>query len=157
MPSPPTRTFNTTIEGTANGTGRVPVPFDPDEVWGAKREHRIAGTIAGMGVRGTVARDGTGWCFSLGPAWLRDCPVGAGARVEVVLYPEGPQRSELAPDVAEALAANPQAGEFFDSLAQFYRKGYLRWIDATKRRPELREERIAEVVLLLEAGIKERP
>jgi hypothetical protein len=40
-------------------------------------------------------------------------------------------------------------------LAQFYRKGYLRWIDATLRRPELRAERIARMVELLEAGVKD--
>ena len=56
-----------------------------------------------------------------------------------------------------ALAASPDAAAFFDSLAQFYRRGYLRWIDATKRRPEQRAERIAEVVKLLKAGVKERP
>ena len=72
------------------------------------------------------------------------------------IAPEGPQRDDLADDVAAALAANPDAGEFFDSLAQFYRRGYLRWIDATKRRPEQRAERIAEVVKLLMAGVMER-
>jgi hypothetical protein len=45
-----------------------------------------------------------------------------------------PQRG----DIAAALAANPAAGAFFDTLAQFYRKAYLRWIDATTRRPDLR-------------------
>jgi uncharacterized protein YdeI (YjbR/CyaY-like superfamily) len=34
-------------------------------------------------------------------------------------------------DIAAAPAASPAAGAFFDTLAQFYRKGYLRWIDAT--------------------------
>ena len=58
---------------------------------------------------------------------------------------------------AAALAANPAAGAFFDTLAQFYRKAYLRWIDATTRRPDVRAARIAEVVGLLAAGIKERP
>jgi Bacteriocin-protection, YdeI or OmpD-Associated len=38
-----------------------------------------------------------------------------------------------------------------------YRKAYLRWIDATTRRPDLRAERIAEVMGLLDAGVKERP
>ena len=71
--------------------------------------------------------------------------------------PEGPQRDDLAPDVAAALAADPEAAAFFDSLAQFYRRGYLRWIDATKRRPELRAERIAEMVELLRSGNKQRP
>jgi Bacteriocin-protection, YdeI or OmpD-Associated len=45
----------------------------------------------------------------------------------------------------------------FDTLAQFYRTAYLRWIDATTRRPDLRAARIAEVADLLAAGVKERP
>jgi len=68
-----------------------------------------------------------------------------------------PQRGDLADDIAAALAADPAAGAFFDTLAQFYRKAYLRWIDATTRRPDLRAARIAEVADLLAAGIKERP
>ena len=75
----------------------------------------------------------------------------------MVLEPEGPQRDDLAPDIVAALDAEPEAGEFFDSLAQFYRRAYLRWIDATKRRPDVRAERIAEMVELLQAGRKERP
>jgi hypothetical protein len=56
---------------------------------------------------------------------------------------------ELADDIAAALDANPAAAAFFDTLAQFYRKAYLRYIDATTRRPDLRAARIAEVVDLL--------
>ena len=73
------------------------------------------------------------------------------------IAPEGPQRDDLADDVAAALAANPDGGAFFDSLAQFYRRGYLRWIDATKRRPEQRADRFVEMVKLLQAGVKQRP
>ena len=80
-----------------------------------------------------------------------------GEPVEVVLEPEGPQLSSLAPDLADALAARPEALDFFLSLATFYRKGYLRWVDATKRRPDVRAARIAELVELLAAGCKERP
>jgi uncharacterized protein YdeI (YjbR/CyaY-like superfamily) len=93
--------------------------------------------------------------IKLSSNWRRDCRVGPDEKVEVVIEPEGPQRSELADDVAAALDANPAAAAFFDGLAQFYRKGYLRWIDATKRRPELRAERIARMVELLEAGVKD--
>jgi hypothetical protein len=135
----------------------VPVPFDPDEVWGAKREHRVHGTVNGMGVRAVVEPLGDGHGILLGPAWRRDCGIAPGDRVDVVLAPEGPQRDDLAPDVAAALDVEPAAGELFDSLAQFYRRAYLRWIDATKRRPDLRAERIAEMVQLLKAGHKERP
>jgi uncharacterized protein YdeI (YjbR/CyaY-like superfamily) len=77
--------------------------------------------------------------------------------VEIVLQPEGPQQDDLAADLLAALQAVPEAKAFFDGLAQFYRKAYVRWIDATKRSPELRAERIAEVVALCSAGVKERP
>jgi uncharacterized protein YdeI (YjbR/CyaY-like superfamily) len=56
---------------------------------------------------------------------------------------------------SRAREANPRAAAFFDGLAQFYRRGYLRWIDATKRSPEVRAQRIATLVELLEAGVKD--
>jgi uncharacterized protein YdeI (YjbR/CyaY-like superfamily) len=77
--------------------------------------------------------------------------------VTVELSPEGPQRRDLAPDITAALTAEPEAAAFFDALAQFYRRAYLRWSDATKRRPDERTARIAEVVRLCKAGVKERP
>jgi hypothetical protein len=73
------------------------------------------------------------------------------------LNAEGPQRDDLAPDIAAALDASPEAGTYVDSLAQFYRSACLRWIDATKRRPAQRPVRIAEVVRLLEDQHKQRP
>jgi hypothetical protein len=68
----------------------------------------------------------------LGPAWRRGCSLRAGDRVRVELEPEGPQRQDLVRDLAAAL-------------------------DATKRNPALRAERIAAVVALLERGVKARP
>jgi Bacteriocin-protection, YdeI or OmpD-Associated/Domain of unknown function (DUF1905) len=153
----PSKAYTTTLETAARGKARVPVPFDPNTAWGAKAEHRVAGTIDGVSIRGSIVKDRSGWCFSLGPAWLRDGSVGPGDRVHVVIMPEGPQRDDLAVDIAAALDANPDAGAFFDALAQFYRKAYLRWIDATQRNPELRARRIAEVVQLLGEGHRQRP
>jgi uncharacterized protein YdeI (YjbR/CyaY-like superfamily) len=103
-----------------------------------------------------VPADG-GWAFTLGPMWVRDAGVAVGGDAIVELEPEGPQRGDLADDIAAALEASPAAAAFFDTLAQFYRKAYLRWIDATVRRPDLRAARIAEVLDLLAAGIKQRP
>jgi hypothetical protein len=152
-----TRAYTTVLEPLPGNKARVPVPFDPDEAWGSKREHHVNGTIAGMRVRVTIVQDDAGWSFSLSPARLRQCPVGPGDDVDVVISPEGPQRSDLAPDLRAALEANPAAGAFFDSLAQFYRRGYLRWVDGTKRRPDVRAQRIAEMIRLLGDGVKERP
>jgi Bacteriocin-protection, YdeI or OmpD-Associated/Domain of unknown function (DUF1905) len=151
------RTFTAVV--TANQKRRVfvPVPFDPDEAWGIKVEHHVHGTVNGMSVRAVVEPFGDGRGIVLGPAWRRDCGIAPGDEVSVVLAPEGPQRADLAPDVVAALEAEPVAGETFDSLAQFYRRGYLRWIDATKRRPDERARRVAEMVDLLKAGYKQRP
>ncbi len=153
-----TRSYVTTVIADRARRVFVPVPFDPSGVWGAKPQHHITGTVNGMGVRGVVeSLDGGAWGVRLGPAWRRDCGIAPGDQVSVTLEAEGPQRTDLAPDVAAALDADAAAGAFFDSLATFYRTGYLRWIDATKRRPDVRAERVAEMVELLKAGRKERP
>ncbi|QYN39340.1 YdeI/OmpD-associated family protein [Pseudonocardia sp. DSM 110487] len=148
--------FAATVAVDRQGRTHVPVPFEPDAVWGAKPRHHVTGTVGGRGVRGALDAGDGGVVLILGPAWSRGCDPADGTRVDVVLTPEGPQRGDLAPDVAAALDASPAAGVFFDSLAQFYRKAFLRWIDATRRRPEQRPVRIAEMVRLLEEGKKER-
>ncbi|HET6952096.1 MAG TPA: YdeI/OmpD-associated family protein [Acidimicrobiales bacterium] len=146
-----------TVTVDRQGRTRVPVPFDPDDVWGPKPRHHVTGSLAGHELRGVIDEDDGERVLVLGPAWGRDCGPADGAAVDVVLAPEGPQRSDLAPDVAAALDASPAAAAFFDSLAQFYRNAYLRWIDATRRRPEQRSVRIAEMIRLLEEGTKQRP
>jgi Bacteriocin-protection, YdeI or OmpD-Associated/Domain of unknown function (DUF1905) len=149
--------FSVHVAPGPRGRGVITVPFDPDETWGAKAEHPVGGTVDGRFVRGTLTPGEGGWAFTVTPLWMRDACVALGTEVAVELSPEGPQRGDLAADIAAALAANPAAASFFDTLAQFYRKAYLRYIDATTRRPELRAARIAEVVGLLAAGVKQRP
>ena len=149
--------FVVTITAGPGGKLLVAVPFDPDAVWGAKRRHHVAGTVNGARVRAVLEPAGDGFGFTLGPKSPGACGVSVGTEVTVEIAPEGPQRDDLAADVAAALSADPDAGAFFDSLAQFYRRAYLRWIDATKRQPEQRAERIAEMVVLLKSGIKARP
>ncbi len=155
--------FDAHITCDSYGRAVIALPFNPDETWGAKAYHPVGGTIHPVGnscgrrLRGRITPDGNRWVFTINPMWMRDTGVAVGDEVIVELEPEGPQRGDLAADIASALAASPAAAAFFDTLAQFYRKAYLRWIDATTRRPELRAARIAEVVQLLAAGIKERP
>ena len=149
------RRFRTTVAVDQRGRTSVPIPFDPDEAWGEKPRHPVRGSVGGCSMRGTVEKQEDGAVIALGPAWTQ-VPLRDGAEVEVVLEPEGPQRADLAPDIAAALDAAPDAAAYFDSLAQFYRKAWLRWIDSTKRHPEQRPVRIAEMVRELQEGRKER-
>ena len=149
--------FAVTVAAARPGKLLVPVPFDPDQIWGAKQRHHVAGTVNGIRVRAVIEPAGDGFGFTLAPKSPCAATIAVGDEVTVEIAPEGPQRDGLADDIAAALAADPDAGAFFDSLAQFYRRAYLRWIDSTKRRPEQRAERIAEVVRLLRSGTKARP
>jgi hypothetical protein len=150
-----TQRFKTIIvkEGTRTF---IAIPFNPNEVWGVKQRHHITGTINGCRVRGALGSDESQYFLLLGAVWRRDNGLEAGAEVEVELTPEGPQTNALAPDIVAALESEPEARAFFESLATFYRKGYLRWIEGAARRPEIRSARIAELVSLLKAGKKQR-
>ncbi len=149
--------FQAKLEGTEKGRVYVVLPFDPEQVWGLRARYHVRGTINGMRVRGALEQFSKGYVLALGPAYRRGAGLQPGDSVRVVLMPEGPQSEALAADIAAALAAQPDAARFFDGLATFYRKNYLRWIDATKRSPELRAQRIAELIELMKAGKKERP
>jgi hypothetical protein len=133
----------------------IPIPFNPDEVWGEKPRHHVRGSVDAHMVRGPLSIEGSRASLPLGAAWLRGTDLEVDAEVEVVLEPEGPQTDELPADVSAALDADPEARAFFAGLATFYRKRYLKWIEGA-RRPEVRLERIGEVVELLKAGKKQK-
>ena len=133
----------------------IPLPFDPNAAWGQKEKHYITGAVNGCPVRGALEREGGAYRLPLGAAWRRDNGLAAGDVVRVELSPEGPQLDRMAPDVAAALEAEPKARVFFEGLATFYRKNFMRWIESAKR-PETRANRIAEMVALLKAGKREK-
>ena len=149
-----TQRFKTTVAKSGSST-YIAIPFNPNEVWGVKQRHHITGSINGWRVRGSLGSDGSQYVLPLGAAWRRDSGVEAGMEVEVVLTPEGPQADALAGDIRAALDSEPQAKAFFESLATFYRNGYIRWIESAKR-PQTRSARIAEMLSLLIAGKKQR-
>lgn len=146
--------FKTVISKSGSRTF-IALPFNPNEIWGIKGRHYITGSVNGYGVRGSLGSDGIKYFLPLGAAWRRGCGLKAGAEVDVVLFPEGPQSEGLSPDVVSALDAEPQAKAFFESLATFYRNTYIKWIESAKR-PETRTARINEMIKLLKTGKKQK-
>jgi Bacteriocin-protection, YdeI or OmpD-Associated/Domain of unknown function (DUF1905) len=140
------------VRGTQVG---VVMPFDPDEIWGAKARHDVSGTIDGHTVRGPLQKDRDGFLLSLGPTWRAQAELSESAEVEVVLAPEGPQLENIPAELSEALQNHPDALTFFFSIAPFYRKNYVRWIESAKR-PETRAARVAETVTLLGEGKRQK-
>lgn len=148
-------TFTATL--TAHGTSAViQLPFAPASVWGERPRYHVTGTVATKAVRGALTQIADHYVLKLGPAWVRDCGLEFNSTVTVTLDLEGPQEDNLAEDIVTALTANPAAKAFFAGLPTFYRKKYLRWIDSTKRNPDVRAQRIAEMMTLLANGQRER-
>lgn len=133
----------------------IELPFDPNVVWGVKDRHHVRGLIGNYEIRGPVVSEAGRYVLSLGAAWRRGNGLTGGDEVNVILSPEGPQLDRLAEDIVLALETEPEAKAFFEGLATFYRKNYLRWIDGAKR-PDTRQARIVQMVSLLKAGRKEK-
>lgn len=140
----PLQCFTTAL--SVRGTSvAVPIPFDPNDTWGPRERHDVTGTVGGHTIRGPLQPDRDGFMLLLGPAFRRDAQLDLSTDVEVVLSPEGPQLYELSSDFRDAITAVPEARAFFESIPTFYRKNYVRWIEAAKR-PETRTKRITEAV-----------
>jgi hypothetical protein len=133
----------------------LPIPFDPNEAWGAKDRHYVNGKIQANVFRGLIQFDGSSYFLSIGPAWLRDAHLNLDEELEVTLDMEGPLAKRMPEDIREALAGNPQAQAFFDSLPTFYRNNYTRWLESAKR-AETRQARIREFISLLTDRKRER-
>lgn len=145
------KTFNAALEKSGS-KAIVRLPFDPNELWGAKRRHYVHGLVAKDGrelrLRALIQEEEGGYLISLGAAFRRDNHVELGDEVTVTIEPEGPQLSNMAADIVAALTAEPAAVDFFNGLATHYRKTYVNWVEDAKR-PETRTNRIAEMVALL--------
>lgn len=152
-----TRRFVTTAMVDDQARTHVPVPFDPDETGGPKARHHVIESLGGCGLRGVIDAAPTGPRARTRPGVGTSTADRAARAVS---------RSSSSPKVPSARIgarhrrrpdAAPAAGAFFDSLAQFYRDAYLRWIDATERRPEQRPLRIAEMIRLLGRARRNAP
>jgi Bacteriocin-protection, YdeI or OmpD-Associated/Domain of unknown function (DUF1905) len=147
--------FEATIEARPRGGIAIKLPFDPAAEWGVKERYDVSGAIKGYPVRGPLTANEGAYYLEVGPAWCRHGCVTPGERATVELGPEGPHFGTLSPDFAAGLDAEPDARRFFESVATFYRKNFVRWIEDAKR-PETRAKRIAETVAALKAGKRER-
>ena len=137
------KSFKSTVTKAGSKT-IISIPFNPNDTWGKKEGHYVTGSINGRPFRGLLVSDGILFFLPVGAAWCRDAHLAQGTTVKVILSPEGPQLDLISNDIALALGSEPKAKAFFESLATFYRKNYIRWIESAKR-PETRKARIAEL------------
>ena len=133
--------FSTKLHARPAGGFRVELAFDPAAAWGIRDRYHVAGSIAGVPVRGELKTAGAVPALELGPAWGRDARLVDGLEVDVQLGLEGPHMPD---DLAAALDGDDEARAFFDDLPSFYRKNFVRTIESAKK-PDTRGRRVIAI------------
>ena len=144
--------FQTTVElGGKTATG-LQVPDDVVATLGPGRRPAVRITVGGHTYRTTVASMGGRFLVPLSAENRAAAGVTAGDEVDVdIELDEAPREIAVPDDLAAALAADDQAGTYFDSLAFTHRKEWVRWIEEAKK-PETRTARVVKTVQSLREG-----
>lgn len=128
----------------------VEFPHDVQQEFGTKGQVKVVALFDGIEYRGSLARMGH-HCHVLGMTKEIRRAIGKnpGDTVHVVLRKDDePRAVELPLALAAALANEPEAMAFFESLSYTHKKEYAVWI-ADAKRPETMERRVRQAVDLL--------
>src|ERR1700733_428292 len=113
--------FQAKLEADDRGHVRLPLPFNPSEVWGKKARHFIQGTINGSPIQGSLGSRSGRYFFPVAKDLQKNLGVTPGSSVTVTLSPGSAQEDETPSDLALLLAKDKKASEFFNQLSSFYR------------------------------------
>ncbi len=111
-------------------------------------------TINGYTYRSTVAAYGDLFMLPVSAEVRERAGVAAGDEVEVELTLDEDRRAVAVPDdLAQALAAAPEAKRFFDGLSYSHQRRYVLSVEDAKT-PETRARRVEKTVSALLEGRK---
>ena len=144
--------FQAVVElGGKTATG-IRVPEEIVTALGQGKKPPVRVTIGGHTYRTTVAAYTGAYYIPLAAEHRESAGVAAGQTVEVLIELDTqPREVEVPADFAEALAAEPQAQQFFESLSYSHKRRWVLSIDDAKT-PETRQRRIAGAVSKLREG-----
>ena len=152
-PRRPALKFNTIIQSSGNNTG-IEVPAEVVEALGQGKKPPVRVTLGGHTYRSTVASRGGRFLVSLSAENRAAAGVEGGDRVDVEIELDTEPREVPVPsDLAERLAAEPEAAKFFESLSYSQKQWYVLPIEQAKQ-PETRERRLEKAMGMLREGRK---
>ena len=152
---PKKHTFTATIQnasGAGGGGAFVEVPFDVEEVFGAKRA-RVKASIEGVPYRGLLVRMGGPSHILIILKGIRE-QIGKtfGDEIQVTVEPDLEERMiEIPKDLLKELKKDKEAKAFFDKLSYTHRKEYVNWVTEAKKE-ETRQNRIIKAIEMLKKG-----
>jgi Bacteriocin-protection, YdeI or OmpD-Associated/Domain of unknown function (DUF1905) len=146
--------FRTTIELSGKTATGIPIPAEVVEALGSGKKPPVRVTVGGHTYRSTVASRGERYLISLSAENRERAGVAAGDQVDVDLeLDREPRTVAVPPDLAEALAAAPDARQFFDDLSFSQRQWYVIPIEQAKTQ-ETRARRVTKAIDMLREGRK---
>jgi hypothetical protein len=129
-------------------TGFV-VPDEVVEALGAGRRPKVAATLNGHTWRTSIAPMGGRFLLGVSAAVRDAAGVAAGETHTVTVeVDDAPRTVDVPPDLAEALAASPEAGAAWQALSYSHQRRHAEAVLAA-RKPETRARRVESVLAAL--------
>ena len=145
--------YDTTILQIGNNTG-IEVPPSVIEALGGSKKPAVIVTIGSFSYRSSVAVMGGKYLISLSAERRAASGLKGGDLIQVDLQLDTSPREMTVPDdLAAALAAEPEAKAFFESLSYSNQSKHVLSITDAKT-PETRHRRVDKAMEMLRAGKK---
>ena len=146
--------FRATIGLAGKTATGIEVPAEVVESLGAGKKPPVRVTINGKTYRSTIASRGGRYLVGVSAENRKLTGVAAGDEVEVgIELDTEPREVTVPPDLAAALAQEPDAKRFFDGLSFSQKQWYVLPITDAKKE-ETRERRVAKAIGMLREGRK---
>ncbi|MBO2010653.1 YdeI/OmpD-associated family protein [Hymenobacter negativus] len=135
-------------------TQTIVVPADVLEALGGKAAKRVIVTIRGQALRlGLLPLEGGGRYLMLNKDVCRHVGISLGDELEIAIEPDpNPDHVDLPNELAEALAAWPEAETAFHNYSGAHRRAMARLVDEAKQ-PETRIRRAVKLTENLARGL----
>ena len=126
----------------------ITIPFDVEEVFGAKRVP-VKATVNGAEYRGSIVRMGGKYMLGIPKAFREAAKIKAGDNIVVTLEPDVEERTVSLPaDLAKELKKDKSLRDAWDKLSYTIRKEKVRALEEAKQQ-ETRTRRLEKTLTLL--------
>jgi len=136
-------------QGEKTGWSYIEIPADIAQQLkpGNKKSFRVRGMLDALPVRGMALMPmGEGnFIMALKAEVRKGIHKNAGAMLQVRLEEDTDYKVEMPADLQECFDFEPDALEFFNTLAKSHRDYFIKWIDSAKTR-ETREKRVVNTI-----------
>jgi hypothetical protein len=146
--------FETVLKWDERRRLYIDIPFAPEQVWGSQPQHYVSGRLNDSAFHAALGVQDGSYFMPVNKALRGKANLNVGDTVQVTMKRAKPPATEIPPELAQALEANPAAQAFFEALSAFQRNTYTGWV-AEAEDDEARNQRTESAIQDLLAGQKQ--